>query len=749
MVMMKKFASISRVATGFTGGPRFRMPHSILYVLFAVVAGHMALDACPVLQSGKSRGNNALTNSIGMKLQQIPSGTFLMGSLPGDPGAEEDEMPQHRVRITRPFYCGVYEVTQGEFQSVMGRNTSFFTNQGAFRETLKDEDTSRFPVDGVTWYDAWEFCRRLTGLPEEKAAGRVYRLPTEAEWEYACRAGTRTVFAYGNKLSADQANFNGNYPFGEVPAGRFYNRTVAIGSYAPNAFGLYDMHGNVSEWCYDKFDRDYYKRSPVDSPRGPRRGTSPVIRGGDWYSDGRDCRSAFRYADIPDGTFYALGFRVVCELASSGAVFRLPFEPVATTEAESQKRAPPLALPDEPAPASGEEWPHWRGPRADGSWFGPKLSATWPADGLHRVWESPIGGGYGGISVAGGRVYVMDRQTTPEEVERVLCYAAVGGRLLWSKSYPVNYEDIAYGNGPRSTPTIHKGRVYTLGGTGQLRCYDAISGTEHWSQDLVADYGSRIPIWGLSASPVIFENLVIVHAGGEPDACYLAFDFESGQEIWRNLTDAAGYATPVVIQHQGHAQLLCWTPENVHGLDPHSGQSLWAVPFIVNYGNSIADPIFDQGVVLVSSYYDGSKAIQLSADPQGTEIAWQDRRNMRALMAQPLVQKGYGYLIDKRHGLTCFELQTGKKIWDDDNRMTPKGRNPQATLVWINDQDRAMALNSDGDLILMRLGPEGYHEEARANVIGRTWAHPAYSGNCVYARSDTEIVCVLLPCVDR
>ena len=174
---MKKFASISRVATGFTGGPRFRMPHSILYVLFAVVAGHMALDACPVLQSDKSRGNNALTNSIGMKLQQIPAGTFLMGSLPGDPGAEEDEMPQHRVRITRPFYCGVYEVTQGEFQSVMGRNTSFFTNQGAFRETLKDEDTSRFPVDGVTWYDAWEFCRRLTELPEEKAAGACTDFP--------------------------------------------------------------------------------------------------------------------------------------------------------------------------------------------------------------------------------------------------------------------------------------------------------------------------------------------------------------------------------------------------------------------------------------------------------------------------------------------------------------------------------------------------------------------------------------------
>ena len=130
------------------------------------------------------------------------------------------------------------------------------------------------------------------------------------------------------------------------------------------------------------------------------------------------------------------------------------------------------------------------------------------------------------------------------------------------------------------------------------------------------------------------------------------------------------------------------------------------------------------------------------------EVAWHDRRNLRGLMSQPLYRDGHAYLLDKRHGLTCFELATGTKLWDDDNRMTPKGRNPQASVVWINDHDRAIVLNSDGDLILVRLNASGYVEQSRANIIGRTWAHPAYAGNCVYARSDTEIVCVLLPTAD-
>jgi outer membrane protein assembly factor BamB len=691
------------------------------------------------------RSDQAITNSIGMKLVRVPAGEFLMGSADIDPGRREDEQPRHAVRISNAFYMGVYEVTQGEFEAVMGTNPSAFSRAVMLKDSPAELDCSRFPVDGITWHDAVEFCRRLSDSQAEKRAGRVYRLPTEAEWEYACRAGTTSVFHFGDTLSSSQANFNGNYPFGDAAQGPFLKRTTTVGSYKPNTFGLYDMHGNLHEWCADRFDRDYYRNSPSTDPQGPDKGTSRVIRGGDWYSDGRDCRSAFRYADIPDGTFYALGFRVVCEHATHGRSIANTIANTSEPNGRSRTPAPVATVDAKPAPTSGEDWPHWRGPRCDGTWFAPKLPAAWPERGLQRVWRNELGGGYGGVAVSGGRVYVMDRQQQPDDVERVQCFNAIDGKPLWSQSYPVDYGHVSYGNGPRSTPTVFKDRVYTLGAVGHLLCLDASTGGIVWSKDLVADYAARVPLWGLSASPVVFEDLLIVHVGAQPDGCYLAFGLDTGQVRWRSLPDPAGYATPMLIDRDGTPQLVAWTPINVRGLDPRTGKLMWTIPFKVNNGTAIADPIVHKGLVLVSSYYDGSKAIRLGPKLEDAQVAWEDRRNLRALMSQPLYRDGYAYLIDKRHGLTCFELATGKKLWDDDNRMTPKGRNPQAAMVWLNDGDRAIVLNSDGELVLVRLNLDGYDELARANIIGPTWAHPGYAGNCVYARSDTEIVCVLLP----
>ena len=144
-----------------------------------------------------------------------------------------------------------------------------------------------------------------------------------------------------------------------------------------------------------------------------------------------------------------------------------------------------------------------------------------------------------------------------------------------------------------------------------------------------------------------------------------------------------------------------------------------------------------------------SSKFRLGRRAEDAELIWEESRNLRGLMAQPLYREGYVYSIDHQHGLTCFELATGMKIWDDGNRMTPRGRNPQATLVWLGERDRAIILNELGDLILARLNPDGYHEQSRTNIIARKegapiWAHPAYAGTKVYARSDTELVCVEL-----
>ena len=150
-----------------------------------------------------------------------------------------------------------------------------------------------FPAEQVTWVKARNFVEKLSALPAEQQAGRGYRLPTEAEWEYACRAGTQTAFYSGDSLSSAEANFNGNYPFGGAAKGPFLSRTTEVGSFQPNAFGLYDMHGNVWEWCQDRYGLRYYAESVEDDPTGPDQGSRRIIRGGDWYSDGKRLSQCF------------------------------------------------------------------------------------------------------------------------------------------------------------------------------------------------------------------------------------------------------------------------------------------------------------------------------------------------------------------------------------------------------------------------------------------------------------------------
>jgi formylglycine-generating enzyme required for sulfatase activity len=223
-----------------------------------------------------------IQNSIGIKLKLLPAGMFTMGQA----GGNSDETP-HQVTLTKPFYIGVYEVTNAQWQAVMGSVPS------------KCKEADR-PVEQVSWGDAKEFCRKLSALAEERKAGRVYRLPTEAEWEYACRAGTTTKYCFGNDESGlgDFGWFNGN-------AG---GETHPVGGKKPNAWGLFDMHGNVFEWCSDWYGA--YPKGVASDPQGPSGGLFRVRRGGNWITPAGSCRSAFRVSSGTSIRIAGLGFRL-------------------------------------------------------------------------------------------------------------------------------------------------------------------------------------------------------------------------------------------------------------------------------------------------------------------------------------------------------------------------------------------------------------------------------------------------------
>jgi uncharacterized protein (TIGR02996 family) len=231
----------------------------------------------------------------------IPPGTFKMGSLGREAGRMNDEQ-SHSVKITKGFWLGIYPVTQGEYRTLMGKNPSFFNSR---KKICKGLEADRLPVEMVSWDDTQKFLAELNKRDADQIQGWRYRLPTEAEWEYACRGGmsNRWPFHFGSEITTEIANF-------ESFDGPNLDRTSVVGSYPPNAFGLYDMHGNVDEWVNDWCDYEYYPRSPAEDPPGAEIGTSKMIRGGSWRGEEDDCRAAVRIGERVERKEENIGFRV-------------------------------------------------------------------------------------------------------------------------------------------------------------------------------------------------------------------------------------------------------------------------------------------------------------------------------------------------------------------------------------------------------------------------------------------------------
>jgi formylglycine-generating enzyme required for sulfatase activity len=296
-----------------TGGAIAVFVVAYLFSPAKLIVDRQAITAIGPLADGSLSVN--FSNGVEIKLVPIPPGSFEMGStedevrnalrsidsrVSEEVNAIRQEIPKHHVNIKNSFWMGKFEVTQAQWRTVMGDDPSFYKH------------CEECPVEQVSWNDVQEFIKRLNG----KQNKYIFRLPTEAEWEYAARAETKTEFAFGSTLSSEQANFNGNYPYAAARRGPNVNHPKPVGSYMlTNKFGLYDMHGNIWEWVNDLYEQDYYKHSPVDDPTGPTSGRSHVLRGGSFDNNGVGCRSAQRATDWPPGrSTPAWGFRLVCVL---------------------------------------------------------------------------------------------------------------------------------------------------------------------------------------------------------------------------------------------------------------------------------------------------------------------------------------------------------------------------------------------------------------------------------------------------
>ncbi|MFN6468506.1 MAG: SUMF1/EgtB/PvdO family nonheme iron enzyme [Nostoc sp. SerVER01] len=234
-----------------------------------------------------------LGNGVTLEMVQIPGGTFTMGSPEGEKDRDSDESPQHQVKVPG-FFMGKYEVTQAQYQAIMGTNPSNFKGE-------------KRPVEKVSWDDAVEFCQKLS-----QKTGRTYRLPSEAEWEYACRTGTTTPFYFGETITTDLVNYNANFPYGSAPTGEYRRQTTDVGKFPPNSFGLYDMSGNVYEWCQDIYNTNY-QGAPIYGSAwlSGEDNNIKLLRGGSWYDLAKYCRSSNRLRLTRAYRIYYVGFRVV------------------------------------------------------------------------------------------------------------------------------------------------------------------------------------------------------------------------------------------------------------------------------------------------------------------------------------------------------------------------------------------------------------------------------------------------------
>jgi len=382
-------------------------------------------------------------------------------------------------------------------------------------------------------------------------------------------------------------------------------------------------------------------------------------------------------------------------------------------------------------PIPSTYWTDFRGPARDGHYQERPIRTDWPAGPLPALWKQPVGGGYASLVVAGRRAFTIEQRGSQEVVA---AYDLTSGRELWTNAWNARFRESMGGDGPRATPTWHDGRVYALGGHGELRCLEDATGRLLWRTNILEDAGASNLQWGMAAAPLVVDDNVIVLPGGQGGKSVVAYHKVTGRRAWSALDDTQAYSSPMLVTLAGVRQILVFSESRLMGLAPGGGQVLWEFPWTTQYGVNASQPLLlsDRRVFISTGYGSGAAAIELTREADGrlsvTEL-WRTNR-MKNQFTSSVLHDGYIYGLDEAI-LACLDASTGELKWKG-------GRYGYGQVMLAS--GHLIVLTEGGDLALVRATPERHDELARFAVLeGKTWNHPAVSDGYLLVRNLNEM----------
>ncbi len=399
------------------------------------------------------------------------------------------------------------------------------------------------------------------------------------------------------------------------------------------------------------------------------------------------------------------------------------------TRAAVEHLPAPEAAAAEPAAGSAPEdmsapWPVFYGAKQDGVYRQGPIVLDWPAKGLTEVWRKPVGGGYASMIVAQGRIFTIEQR---RDQEVATAYDLKTGRELWANSWQAFFQESMGGDGPRATPTWADGRVYVLGAEGELRSLDALTGKMQWRTNILSDSGAANIQWGMAASPLIVDNMVIVM----PGKGVAAYDTRTGKRLWSALEDKAAYTAPMLATLNGQRQILAVTGERAVGLTLDGSKVLWSHPWKTDYEINSALPLIVDGshLILTAGYGHGSALLEITAD--GAKELWQSKA-MKCKFNNAVLHKGVVYGLDEGI-LAAMDAQTGQRKWKG-------GRYGFGQLLLAG--EHLVVLSESGEVVLVKASPSGHEEVTRFEAIeGKTWNVPAMADGLLLVRNGAEMAC--------